>query len=391
MSYTSSGKIPAKFIIKVHKDVKKHTMQYFNTRHSVTAAQINSDFNLLNKSLETINSPLYTLKAYTTPHIGPKEIVLDNVPRKIRVIGAVENNECRSSYGSNFNVKVLLSDEYVCLLSADILIDICVNNLLGENGEVNAEFVIAQGNGSTQLIRKDSGVYNICQAHMEEMKRPTMKNLAFEYGKVYKKVSSERYGVFLGYITTTAMTIKNETEKTPANFYEIKKFDIKRRKVKMGSIWYEFGSWAMQKDLDQVINNQIQSGELYNFKCYLANSHKYVTETDKQINLAPPKDVIYAIANKAYKKCSKVYDDMLLRLADPNYRAATINPNRYFNYDNSVRYYEIRDLYAISPFVNLEIYGCSPKANPIYENIEKKVLPGFKLAFNNSSSRYKPH
>lgn len=415
MSYSDKGKIPEKYYLNVYEVItdKSYKQQYFSGGDVIS----NKDFEKLNeervgkKQAEIVSTETSSgKKGYKRSNEKTEK---ENVPVKLKLFGASNNSYGR--YGTNYSTKVLLDNQYIVDISTDILLESLLVDGCEPSGELRSEFVVATNGTSAHFIRKGSSAYEACIKHMEELKKPTMKDFAFEYGKVYKKANGE-HGVFLGYISTITNTLSFKTEKkqdktyTSREYVHITDIDVKNRETKMASLWYTISKWTHEYTLNNVVTDtnadvrnkkycdKVKQDVLDNlnkkdgyvntwFKCYLANAHKFVEQTEFKIDLPSPKDVIFSLSNKYRDILNKQIEVMNKAEQDKN------NNNRgLYSYRNptGAEMHTLKDCFKTSEFVNLQVFGIKPKKDEIFNKLEKDWFVITKDNWNKCNHTYKP-
>ena len=136
-SYVMRGNVPEKFILRPIKG-QEHTQQYFSAyRYGKIRPKEGQDFDSLNTLYNKVQQcSLLSIK--NKPETG--DIVIDNLPMKIKIIGAI--NQSFKQNGSNSVIRILLPNGYATNISSDILFESLYKSGCDIDGELRDNFIV---------------------------------------------------------------------------------------------------------------------------------------------------------------------------------------------------------------------------------------------------------
>jgi len=358
MSYTSNGKIPEKYMLKEMGNISSNQQTYFKGSELE-----NKDFEHLNEVIK--DKKMYEILSYKKDEKGSNTIVMDNEPVKLKLVYAT--NQSYSRYGSNYPFRVMLPNGLITVIGTDIVLESLYNFGCDKEGNLHGEYIIASNGNYLSFIRHGSNAHKACLEHMKEVEKPIMntKDYSFEFGRIYKRANN-KMGVFLGYVDTIHMTTTTNTDQSN----KITKINVKQKNIKMASLWYMLEAYQTNKDVAAIKEHIMQkiSNDYYYFSLYDNNNHKFVSTDDRKINFDSPKEIIYSISNLFRQKALNDFEH--IKKSNIPYKS-TIS---YYNQRSGISSYAINHMYSHSKFVNMDLFGVTPKVNSIYTDIDKYVM-----------------
>ena len=359
MSYTSKGQIPEKYALRIVKND-------FKQGYFFGAEEENKDFDEINKALSNNNKIYEVVSIKSTKQT---DIIMENNPIKLKLIGA--SNSTYGKFVSSFPMKVMLPDGHIVSITSDVILESLYKDGCGKEGMLNSEFIMASNGKTYNFIRLNSKVHEACKERMGEISKPVLKtkDFSFEFGKVYKK-NTGNYGLFLGYINTSAITLKTEYM-IKNGLYYLDNIKQNIKETKMATLWVEIDEFS-SNNMDicltelETILNESRSHWKYKYKIYKDNTHKYVHKTEYKIDFKSPKDIIYNISNLYLKHVEKHLESL-----KQDYEFLKKNQHTTYGFRRTISLYDFKRIYDYSKYVNLEIFGAPTRVNKIYSDMEK--------------------
>lgn len=378
-SYVMRGNVPEKFILRPLKN-EEHAQQYFSAyRYGKIRPKEGQDFDELNGLYDKVQQcSLLSIKNKQEPG----DIIVDNMPIKIKIIGAI--NQSFKQNGSNSVIRVLLPNGYATNISSDILFESIYKSGCDINGELIDSFIVISNSKSLVIVREQSGLHLSCLDHMGQMAKPKMSKMSFNVGSTYKTATNAE-ALFLGYITTLVPKIKIEYQNPLKNNYKIVSAKYEYVNVKTGTLWYPVYYYQLHNQtLTNAFNNDLKSESFMgSLKIVTGNSHSFIVQSDREpIQIENVMQIVHSAARSAeiyMNKQLKFIDDQSLGKG-PHF-GARVYPIRWYQLENITRY---------GKFSNLELFGLKAKKSSLYDKIEKLWFAKFIAAHNSYGDTSRP-